>query len=121
MLSGVLSKAKKTFSIKGANFGANAGDSSSRSESTATSPVPSEKSSVYDFDSAAAENSASFKKYTSPEKQSQLLKKPVKRLSKDAVVKPKMEPTEDADETPATRLSTKPKVRFFIRTNPFVY
>ena len=116
MVSGVLSKARRTFNIKGANSGANSGETS-QSESTATSPVPSEKSSVYDFDSATAEESATFKKYKSPEKQSQLVNKPVKRLSKDAAVKPKMEPTEDADETPATRLSTKPKVRpsfFFV-------
>ena len=110
MVSGALSKIGKKFNIKGASSGANS-EESSRSESTAASPVPSEKSSVYDFDSAAAEDSGSFKKYKSPEKQSpQLLKKPVKRLSKDAV-KPKMEPTEDADETPVTRLSTNPKVR----------
>ena len=116
MVSGALSKIGKKINIKGANSGANS-EESSRSESTATSPVPSEKSSVYDFDSAAAEDSASFKKYKSPEKQSpQLLKKPVKRLSKDAVT-PKMEPTEDADETPATRLSTKPKVRLITSVN----
>ena len=110
MVSGVLSRVGKKFNIKGANSGANS-EESSKSESTATSPVPSEKSSVYDFDSAAAEDSASIKKYKSPEKQSALLKKPVKRLSKDTAVKPKMEPTEGADETPTARLSTKPKVR----------
>ena len=113
MVSGVLSKDRKTPTLKRANSGATSNESSENA-SVAESPVPSEKSSVYDFDTKETEESVSpsFKKYRSPEKQSVVgLKKPVKRLSKDGG-KPTAESVDDSSTAaPVTRLSTKPQVR----------
>ena len=114
MVSGVLSKARKALALKRANSNSSANlNESSENASDPTSPAPSEKSSVYDFDTKDAEDSVSpsFKKYRSPKKQSPGPKKHVKRLSKDGS-KPAVQSEKDGSATaPVMRLSTQPKVR----------
>ena len=113
MVSGLLSKDRKTLTLKRANSnsGANLNESSENASDT-TSPAPSEKNSVYDFDTKDPEDSVSpsFKKYRSPEKQSPGPKKPVKRLSKDGSKLAAESEKDSSAAAPVTRLSTKPKV-----------